>query len=178
MLSIFGVRDYYSLPTIPSSWLSCMLTAQNCAIRLVQQSALSVCVYVGVFEKNTILNMCLWVFDCMRERKVKIYLFYILFTKGGVRKLLSPCVCACQCRMCARNCNCLTRQVFRVDTWGSSSADQHCMTHHPERETVPDLISEQSRAKTAQHTHTYENLHTFPRLHTCTASQRTPRKIF
>ena len=68
MLSIFHARDYYSLPTIPSSWLSCMLTGQNCAIALVQQSTVRVCVFAG--ERKNII--CCWF---MREARFNLHLY-------------------------------------------------------------------------------------------------------
>ncbi len=98
MLSIFHARDYYSLPTIPSSWLSCMLTGQSCAIALVQQSA--VCVHVCMRgEKNILylMRVCVCLHTvCMREKKIKIY-SAIICVQVWERKLFSSFVCVCVC---------------------------------------------------------------------------------
>lgn len=149
-LSIFHVRDYYSLPTIPSSWLSCMLTGQSCAIALVQQSAICVCiwVYVCVWEKkNTIYCVC---FYCMCERW-DLFCIYMSKSVWDMRKVtifFSVCVCV-------RVCVCSTWQVFVVDTCSSSSADHLSMAPHLGRETaLSSLAHTYTHAHTRVHTHT------------------------
>jgi len=116
MLSIFHVRDYYSLPRIPSSWLSCVLTGQSCAIGLVQQLAVCVCVCVCVrvcvrIKKLSKFDVCVWqksedlfsMYSCTNETEEEnCFLLLCVGVHVSERKWKSPvclcifvCVCGC-----------------------------------------------------------------------------------
>lgn len=113
MLSIFHVRDYYSLPTIPSSWLSCVLTGHSYAISLAQQSA----VCTRVHEENKLNSAFVCVCKTVRDRKAKIYsAFTFVQVKQRKRIIFFCCVSVCMWAKgsAKRPCVCVSIRVAHL----------------------------------------------------------------